>query len=384
MKDRRMFFIFSVVLLILAVCSVAYAVLRANLNVTGTARVTGNWNIYFDNLKVTNTQNGRSEKNTLSATYFNFDVSLELPGDKVVYQFDVINGGSIDAKIDSVNFGIDGSNGLEGVNYTFTYDDASNSSINVGDKLPTGATKHLKLVVELDRNVTSLPSADETITLKGVIVYVQDTSTSDIPTKTGSVTLDITKYLPDLSEDHTGAITVAEHYWVPSTNIPYLYTYEQTGKVYDKRAQVIVKKVSDGTVVGTGYEPYSNSNGNFQVTVNGLPLNEELTVSVYKNCYFQYENITTFTLTDNSLTYNVPSINIYAGDTPSSDATDLDYKTGDGVINVDDYVRILRANADEAVLLKILIDIDEDGTVNETETNMNKAIYELKLSDLYK
>lgn len=168
------------------------------------------------------------------------------------------------------------------------------------------------------------------------------------------------------------------------TNIPYLYTYEQTGKVYDKRAQVIVKKVSDGTVVGTGYEPYSNSNGNFQVTVNGLPLNEELTVSVYKNCYFQYENITTFTLTDNNLTYNVPSINIYAGDTPSSDATDLDYKTGDGVINVDDYVRILRANADEAVLLKILIDIDEDGTVNETETNMNKAIYELKLSDLYK
>lgn len=207
-----------------------------------------------------------------------------------------------------------------------------------------------------------------------------ESANSSISYNINSVTLRITKYIPDLNSSET-AIDKAGIKWVPSTGVPYIATVDD--QTCDKRAYVVVKRVSDDTVVGEGYEPYSNSNGSFEVTVNNLP-DGEFTISIYKNCYFPYDNVATVTLSEANSDATINDVKIFAGDTPAG-TTDEFCRIGSGKVDIDDNIVVMRSFDPEASAFLIgSVDINEDGiTSGDVESKIIEATFGKSASDIY-
>ena len=82
--------------------SVGYALLSQVLNISGTANLTGSWNIYIasiEELKEGNTTTGKSVSASVSEDKLtaNFNVELLKPGDYVEYKVVINNDGDINA-----------------------------------------------------------------------------------------------------------------------------------------------------------------------------------------------------------------------------------------------------------------------------------------------
>ena len=107
-KERRIKSL-SVVALIVAVLglTVAFAALSQTLTINGSAKLDASkWGLKFDNLVLVSddkyiegTANIKTEDNTVIE---NMNVRLTTPGDKVVYKVDLVNEGTINAKIDKI------------------------------------------------------------------------------------------------------------------------------------------------------------------------------------------------------------------------------------------------------------------------------------------
>ena len=99
------------VLLIILIGSLGlgFAFLRTNLTINGTGKIRGNtWNIYFDNINVTEGSVELSSGNTIptidpiSKTEVTYAITLNSPGDFYEFTVDVVNAGSIDAMLDTI------------------------------------------------------------------------------------------------------------------------------------------------------------------------------------------------------------------------------------------------------------------------------------------
>ena len=156
----------NVVLGVLAVSliglTVAYAQLTQRLNINGTAKSKSNtWDIHFENLKSTVTGNAvLSQDNPLTIVSNSTTISgsvgnLSLPGDSIVYTFDIANKGTISAQLSadpiistpecSSNDATGATVVCENVIYTLTY--ADGSKIKTGDILENGEKKSAKLTI---------------------------------------------------------------------------------------------------------------------------------------------------------------------------------------------------------------------------------------------
>ena len=189
--------------------TVAYASLSATLKITGSTDVVAStWDVYIANSQFTTSLpssggsgtsptplnnvygdykvvplavgedgscvSGTNCINSISGTTLSFStMPLYKPGDFKAISFDVINGGSIDAKLDS--FILNGISDEQDVylNYYIKYSDGS--TIKNGDKLSGGTTKGMILVIEFDKNVTSsqLPTTGQSLSLSFTLNYVQ-------------------------------------------------------------------------------------------------------------------------------------------------------------------------------------------------------------------
>ena len=102
-RDRKtLYIILSIVLISIFSLTIVYAALSVTLNITGSTEVTAsNWNIHLANPEV---KSGSVNSNvpTISGNNLSFSVNLATPGDYYEFTVDVVNGGSIDAMIDSV------------------------------------------------------------------------------------------------------------------------------------------------------------------------------------------------------------------------------------------------------------------------------------------
>lgn len=183
----------NVVLGVLAVSliglTIAYAQLTQRLNINGTAKSKSNtWDIHFENLKSTVTGNAvLSQDNPLTIVSNSTTISgsvgnLSLPGDSIVYTFDIANKGTISAQLSadpiistpecSSNDETGATIVCENVIYTLTY--ADGSKIKTGDVLEKGEKKAAKLTLSLKESMPSVPYDEVDITnIAAVLNYNQ-------------------------------------------------------------------------------------------------------------------------------------------------------------------------------------------------------------------
>ncbi|MGN1269096.1 MAG: hypothetical protein ACI4U0_06375, partial [Candidatus Aphodocola sp.] len=109
-KERRIKAL-AIVVLVIAVLglTIAFAALSQTLTINGSAKLDASkWGIKFENLSSPTTTGDASivgEAKINESTYVeiaNMNVRLKTPGDKVVYTVDLVNEGSINAKIDEI------------------------------------------------------------------------------------------------------------------------------------------------------------------------------------------------------------------------------------------------------------------------------------------
>ena len=150
------------------------------LNVRAETLPTTKWNLYFENIEITEgsvtattapVAAATDKKTTLTYAIGN----LTLPGQFYEFTVDVKNGGSVDAKLDAVPV-------LEGVdtnqdvytNFTFTNEDGT--AVTAGQVITAGASKKYRVRVEYDPNVNAnqLPTSAQDLTLTVTMNWVQN------------------------------------------------------------------------------------------------------------------------------------------------------------------------------------------------------------------
>lgn len=170
--------------------TVVYANLTQNLKIVSTATYkSAKWDIHFENLKSyltgkatladTNQLSILGDSTTISGSAGN----LSLPGDSIVYTFNIVNKGTIPAVLGAdimkstptcSSTNEDGATIIcNNLIYTITYLDGT--QIKKGDTLDVGETKEAKLTLSLSDSMASLPNAD--VEIENVIAtlnYIQN------------------------------------------------------------------------------------------------------------------------------------------------------------------------------------------------------------------
>ena len=180
-KERRTKALVVVVLLIVvAGLTIAFAALSTTLNINGTAYLdAAKWEIRFENLSsptkigsATTTGTAKIEE-TKAAEITGMNVSLSTPGDKVTYTVDLVNKGTINAKIDNIEKTV---LTQEQQKYlTFKVTDKDGKEISQDDILSAGETKNLTITIEFIKDLTkeNLPTSTSTISLSYKLNFVQ-------------------------------------------------------------------------------------------------------------------------------------------------------------------------------------------------------------------
>ena len=180
-KERRTKALVVVVLLIVvAGLTIAFAALSTTLNINGTAYLdAAKWGIKFENLSsptkigsATTTGTAKIEESK-SAEITGINVSLSTPGDKVTYTVDLVNKGTINAKIDNIKKTV---LTQEQQRYlTFKVTDQNGKEVSEGDILSAGETRSLTITIEFIKDLTKedLPTSTSTISLSYKLNFVQ-------------------------------------------------------------------------------------------------------------------------------------------------------------------------------------------------------------------
>ena len=164
------------ILMLLVGISVGYAALTTTLNINGTANISSvGWNVHFENIKVTTGSVTASTPAAIdnATTAVSYAVSLVKPGDFYEFTVDVVNDGTLVAKLSDITLGGLTTAADVYTNYTVTYSDGS--TIAEGDTIAAGASKTLKVRVAYDSNVTSsqLPTTATSLSLTVATTWIQ-------------------------------------------------------------------------------------------------------------------------------------------------------------------------------------------------------------------
>ena len=180
-KERSVkLLIISILFMLIAGLTVAFAALSTTLNINGTAYLdAAKWGIRFENLssptrvgEATTTGTAKIEE-TKAAEITDMNVSLSIPGDKIVYTVNLVNKGTINAKIDNIEKTQLTS---EQQRYlTFKVTDQNGYEIKQGDILEKGEIKKITITIEFIKDLTKedLPTSTSTISLSYKLNFVQ-------------------------------------------------------------------------------------------------------------------------------------------------------------------------------------------------------------------
>ena len=167
--------ILLLLVLILSI-TVGFALLSTTLNINGTAGIKSNtWDIHFGTITPNPDSVDAVVEPHIVDGKITYEITLTKPGDFYEFNVDVVNGGSIDAKLSSMPelSGVSSEQDAY-INYTFTH--ADESPIVVGEELAkSNGTKTFKVRVEFDPNADEgdLPSENQTLHLTVDINYQQ-------------------------------------------------------------------------------------------------------------------------------------------------------------------------------------------------------------------
>lgn len=189
MEKERKIKTLSLVALVVAVLglTVAFAALNAKLTIEGTASVSkASWDVHFANLTGP-TVSGKASAGEITAengkgiqakatTILLPDMTLALPGDTITYTVDVVNAGTIDAKVtviptcsktvtatatDAAVNAADKKKVEDNFICELTYSDDTNTAIALDDVLASNnSTRKMKLTIGYKEAATEIPSYD--------------------------------------------------------------------------------------------------------------------------------------------------------------------------------------------------------------------------------
>ena len=144
MEKTRQIKIISLCALLVAVLglTVAFAALSQTLTINGSAAVdAASWDIHFEKTSGKETEvKGAATftEPTLSGTTIeNFSATLTKPGDSVIYYFDIVNKGTVDAVVSSYNFPNAFKDCMANINkysYCMNFDFTGDGNVNALDK----------------------------------------------------------------------------------------------------------------------------------------------------------------------------------------------------------------------------------------------------------
>lgn len=203
MGEKTKSLLIGLLIIGLVAMTVAYAALSQTLTISSSAKVeskSSNWDIHFDNLAAASgSPHGYATivsplTKSAATTLSGLNVTLKAPGDYVSYTFDVVNGGTINAKIDTngvslpdvstISMAGDTTTGTADIaivranlEYTLVYgtgDAKAGQAPAVNDTLNAGQTRHMVLTIKYKDNANNLPTNDVTISaLNASLTYVQ-------------------------------------------------------------------------------------------------------------------------------------------------------------------------------------------------------------------
>ena len=187
MNRNKKQFTTQFILLGLLLIGVVYAILQANLQINGTAKIQANtWDIHFDNIQV-NANSVAIGENDSAATIdpennckVDFEVTLSIPGDFYEFTIDVVNAGTIDGMIGELNKTLKVNNEVveetpDYLNYSITYSDGV--EIEENHRISAGTTETYLVRLEFKTDIEELPQAT-TITTSLEPQYLQADNTS--------------------------------------------------------------------------------------------------------------------------------------------------------------------------------------------------------------
>ena len=176
--NHKQTFIYLFFFLLFSSLGLGYALISTTLEVDGTANVDdATWDIHFDNIQITSGSVTATTAPTITDnTTVTFGATLENPGDFYEFTIDVVNAGTMNAKIDSLEIlpvlTAEQSNYFY---YAVTYEDGI--LVKNGDALNAGATETLKIrFLYCELLDTSLyPTEDMNFNFSVSLNYIQGT-----------------------------------------------------------------------------------------------------------------------------------------------------------------------------------------------------------------
>ena len=167
MDNKKRNILLGVLILGVISMTVAFAALSTTLSINGTASLPAtSWNIHFAN-GVDNTPNthanGKVNKGTITGLQFaatsisNFTATLYQPNDEVVYNFNIVNEGTIAGQLDNFTKTITcNSASCDMITYTITCEDAQHNDANQSDYiLASGASVSCEMKIKYNDQTNS-------------------------------------------------------------------------------------------------------------------------------------------------------------------------------------------------------------------------------------
>ena len=179
--NKKRSFMFILFFLICLSFGLGYSLIQTDINIFGTTVLKDNrWDVHFDNIQeVEDSVSPTSEPEITNNTTVTFSAKLKKPGDKYEFLIDVVNAGTIDAKIGSITMSPELTE--EQQNY-FSYEVKYKSDLALVENqaLDAGTTETLKVSFNyLEQEDNSLyPGDDQTFNVTLTLDYVQGTGDS--------------------------------------------------------------------------------------------------------------------------------------------------------------------------------------------------------------
>ncbi len=191
----------TVLLFVLFAMGIGYAAISTTLEIDGTSDIDrASWDVHFANVHVTSGSVTASTPTITDDTTVAFSATLANPGDFYEFTVDIVNAGTLNAKINSIN--ILPVLTQEQANY-FKYDVvySDNTSINQNDPLNAGVTETIKIRFEYKSlgNTSLYPADDVNFDFSVSIDYIQGNGNSingDIFTVSNDDTSQIGSHFP--------------------------------------------------------------------------------------------------------------------------------------------------------------------------------------------
>ena len=228
----------KIVLILLVVClSLGYAYINSDLNINGTAQVKhANWDVHWANIQVKTGSVSASTPTISNQTTVTYSITLTNPGDYYEFTVDAVNGGQIDAMIDTISSKLNGTEITslpDYLSYTVTYSDGGELQPN--HQLLHNTTETYKVKVKYKNNieVNQLPTTNQALNLQFTVTYRQANENAVAKTFTGviySYTYDETSV-----GDTISSINTDWHAFVSADDTPAkVYPYYE---IYDTEAE---------------------------------------------------------------------------------------------------------------------------------------------------